>query len=72
MEGRVVVVELFLLFMDFFENFWGGSPAVTSLPNAIKSSLQDQLLSPTFVNKFPDDLSPVQPASFEDEEEEFD
>ena len=33
------------------------------------SPLQDQLSSTTFVNKFPDHLSPAQPASFEDEEE---
>ena len=30
-----------------------------------------QLLSATLVNKFPDDLFPVQPASFENEKEEF-
>ena len=49
----------------------GRSPAVTSLPNAIDSPLQDQPSSATFVYKFPDDLSPVQPASFESKEEEF-
>ena len=53
------------------ENLWRGSPAATILPDAIDSPLQDQLSSTTFSNKFPDDLSPVQPASFEDEEEEF-
>ena len=58
-------------FYGLCENLWGGSPAVTSLPNAIVSLLQDQLSSTTFVNKFPHDLSPVQPASFEEEEEEF-
>ena len=55
MEGRVVVAE----FYGLCENLLGGSPAVTSLPNAIDSPLQGQLSSITFVNKFPDDLSPV-------------
>ena len=58
-------------FYGICENLWGGSPTVTSLPNAIDSPLQDQLSSTTFVNKFPDDLPPVKPASFKDEEEEF-
>ena len=58
-------------FYGLCENLWGGSPAVTSLSNATDSPLQDQLLSTNFVNKFPHDLSPVQPAAFEDEEEEF-
>ena len=64
--GRIVFT-----FYGLCENLWGGSPAVTSLPNAIDSTLQDQLSSTTFVNKFPDDLSPVQSGSFKDEEEEF-
>ena len=58
-------------FYGHCENLWGRSPAVTSLTNAIDSPLQDQLSSTTFVNKFPDDLSPVRSASFEDEEEEI-
>ena len=57
-----------LTFYGLCENLWGRAPAVASLPNAIDSPLQDQLLSTTFVSKFPDGLSPVQPASFEDEE----
>ena len=65
MEGRVVVT-----ITDFVKIF-GGSPPVTSLPNAIDSPLQDQLSSTTFVNKFPDNLSPSQPTSFDDAEEEF-
>ena len=64
--GRIVFT-----FYGLCKILWGGSPAVTSLSNAIGSPLQDQLSSTTFVNKFPDDLSPVQPASFEGEEEEF-
>ena len=39
--------------------------------NTIDSPLQDQLSSTPFVTKFPDDLSPVQPVSFENDEEEF-
>ena len=54
-------------FYRLCENLLGGSPAVTSLLNAVYSPSQDQLSSTTFVNKFPDDLSPVQPASFDDE-----
>ena len=65
--GRIVFI-----FYGLCENLLGGSPAVTSLPNAIDSPLQDQLSLTNFVNKFPGDLSPVQPASFEDEDEEFD
>ena len=70
-EERVVVAELCLLFTDFVKNFLGRSPAVTNIPNAIDSPLRDQLSSTTFVNTFPDDLSPVQPASFHDEEEKI-
>ena len=65
-DGRIVFT-----FYGLCENHRGGSPAVTSLPNAIDSPYQDQLSSTAFVNKFPDDSSPVQPVSFEDEEEEF-
>ena len=64
--GRIVFI-----FYRICESLWGGSPAVTRLPNAIVCPLQDQLSSTTFVNKFPDDLSPVPPAFFEDEEEEY-
>ena len=64
--GRIVFT-----FYELCQSFWGGSPAVTSIPNAIDSPLQDQLSSVTFINKFPDGLSPVKPASVEDEEEEF-
>ena len=46
-------------FYNLCENLWGGSPAVTSLPNAFYSPSQNQLLSTTFVNKFPDDLTSV-------------
>ena len=58
-------------FYGLWENLWRGSPALTILPDANDSPLQDQLSSTTFSNKFPDDLSPVKPGSFEDEEEEF-
>ena len=46
-------------FYRLCENLWGGSLAATSLPNAVDSRLQNELLSTTFVNKFADDLSPV-------------
>ena len=55
------------LFCGLCENLWGGSPAAFLMLLTVLY----QLLSTTFVNKFPDDLSLVQPASFEDEEEEF-
>ena len=55
------------MFYGLYENLSGGSPAISSLPNAIDIPL----IRSAFVNKFPDDLSPVQLASFEDEEEEF-
>ena len=58
-------------FYGLCANLWGRSSAVTSLPNSIDSPLQDWLLSTTFVNRFPNELSPIQPASFEDEEEEI-
>ena len=64
--GRII-----LTFYGLCENLLGGSPAVNSLPNAIYSPLEDQLLLTTFVNKFSDDLSPTQPASFEDEKGEI-
>lgn len=64
----VVVEELFLPFTDFVKIFGRIS---TSLPNAIENPLQDQLSSTNFVNTVPDNLSPVEPESFEDEEEEF-
>ena len=38
--GRIVFT-----FYGICGNLWGGSSAVTSLPNAIDSPLQDQLLS---------------------------
>ena len=56
-----------IMFYGLCENLWGGSPVISSLPNAIDIPL----IRSAFVNKFPDDLSPVQLASFEDEEEEF-
>ena len=64
--GRIV-----LTFYGLCENLWVWSPTVISLPNAIDSPLQDQLSPTTIVNKFPDDLSPVQPVSFEDKEGEL-
>ena len=69
MEGRVVGTEF--TFDGLCENLRGGFPAVTSLLNAIDSLLEDQFSSTTFVSKFPDDLSLVKPASFEDKKEEF-
>ena len=45
--GRIVFI-----FYGLCENLLEGSPAVTSLPNAIDSPLQDQLLLTNFVNKF--------------------
>ena len=54
-----MVEELCLLFTGFVKIFGYDSP------------LQDQLSPTTIVNKFPDDLSPVQPVSFEDEEGEL-
>ena len=63
--------RILFTFYGFCENLWGGSPAVNSYPNAIDSPLQDQLSPTTFVNKSPDDLSPVQPAFFEDEEKKL-
>ena len=57
--GRIVFT-----FYGLCEHFWGRSPAVTNIPNAIDSPLRDQLSSTTFAN----DLSPVQPAVFHYEE----
>lgn len=68
----VVVEELSLPFTDFVKIFGRISCRIsTSLPNAIENPLQDQLSSTNFVNTVPDNLSPVEPESFEDEEEEF-
>ena len=62
--GRIVFT-----FYGLCENLWSGSPAVTSISNAIDS--QQQLSSTALESQVPDG-SPIQLTSFEDGDEEAD